>query len=145
MTQGGLVNRCIGGIRVGSHSAQALLALFLLTACTGKAAQPRYRIHKLSSGEQVRVLGVNRLTFPQSGPALMLKYQTDLNVADTAALHAEAERIWADFRAEAESAGVRGAVLSANSAPTTGIIGQSRGYNFVYVKRSDGNWHEVRR
>jgi hypothetical protein len=145
MTWGGLLNRCVNGIRVSSRSAQALLALLLLTACTGESAQPRYRIHTLSSGEQVRVLGVNRLTFPESGPALMLKYQTDLNVADTAALHAEAGRIWADFRTEAESAGVGGAVLSATSAPTTGIIGQSRGYNFVYLKRSDGTWHEVRK
>jgi len=93
----------------------------------------------------VKVLGVSRMTFPKSGPALMLKYQTDLSMADTAALHAEAERIWVDFRSEAESAGVSGAVLSATSAPSGGIISHGRGYNFVYVKRSDGSWREVRR
>lgn len=123
----------------------ASLGLLLLAACTNGPAQPGYRIHTLSSGEQVKVLGVSRLTFPQSGPALMLKYQTDRNVTDTAALQAEAERIWMDFRAEAESAGVRGAILSAISAPSAGIIRQSRGFNFVYVKRPDGSWHGVHR
>jgi hypothetical protein len=125
--------------------AQTSLGLFLLPACIGKSAQPPYRIHTLSSGEQIKVFGVSRMTFPKSGPAIMLKYQTELSLADTAALHAQAERIWVDFRGEAESAGVKGAVLSATSAPTTGLVRHSQGYNFVYVKRSDGSWHEVQR
>ena len=127
------------------HPELMLLALFLFTTCTSGPAGSSYRMHTLSSGERVKVLGVSRMTFPKSGPALMLKYQTDLNMADTAALQAEAERIWADFRSEAESAGVSGAVLSATSAPSGGIISHGRGYNFVYVKRSDGSWRESRR
>lgn len=123
--------------------AQAPLGLLLLTACASGPAPPRYRVHTLSSGEQVKVLGVSRMTFPQSGPALMLKYQTDLDVTDTATLHAEAQRIWADFRAEAEKAGVQGAILSATSTPSSGIVSHSRGYNFVYVRHSDGSWHEA--
>jgi hypothetical protein len=70
----------------------------------------------------VKVLGVRRMTFPKSGPALILQYQTDLKLADTAALHAEAQRIWVDFRAEAESANVKGVVLSATSPGSTGVV-----------------------
>lgn len=74
----------------------------------------------------------------------MLKYETDQSIADTAALHAEASRIWLGFRAEAEGAGVQSAVLSATSPSSASSIGRSRGYNFVYIKQSDGKWYEVR-
>jgi hypothetical protein len=120
-----------------------VLGLLLLTACSSGPVQPRYHIHTLSSGEEVKVMGVTSITFPQSGPALMLKYQTDLDIADTAALRTEAEHIWADFRTEVERAGLQSAILSANSPPSPGIVRHSRGYNFVYGKQSDGTWRRL--
>jgi len=91
------------------------------------------------------VLGVGRINFPESGPALMLKYQTDLRMDDTSALHAEVQRIWAEFRKDAERAQVQSAIVSANSAPTGGLVSHGRTYNFVYERSGDGSWREVRK
>jgi hypothetical protein len=74
----------------------------------------------------------------------MLKYETAQDLSDTAALHAEAQRIWLEFREEAESAGVQSAVLSANSPPADPGVVRRRGYNFVFVKQVGGKWIEVR-
>jgi hypothetical protein len=125
--------------------AHVALVYLLVAACSGGPSQAHYQTHTLSSGQQIKVLGVTRMTFPQSGPALMLKYQTDLDISDTAALHAEAGRVWADFRAEAERAGVGGAILSATSPPVGGMVSHSKGYNFVYLKQADGGWQEARK
>lgn len=119
-----------------------LLALTLLLSCTGSPPS-QYRTHTLSSGEVVKVLSLTRIAFAESDPALMLRYETDQDLSDTAALHAEAGRIWLDFREQAESAGVHGAVLSAIAPPSAGGAGRSRGYNFAYLKRSDGEWYEA--
>jgi hypothetical protein len=125
------------------RSVLILLGLLVPIACTSKPTVPGYRVHILSSGEQVKVLGVSRTSFPQTGAALILRYETDLDLTNTEALRAEAGRIWVDFRTEAERADVHGAVLSATSAPSTGIVRHSRGYNFVYIRHSDGTWREA--
>ena len=145
-----LMRKSLGGRHLKSEEARVprpmvgeALGLLLLTACSSGPVQPGYHIHTLSSGEQVKVMSVTSMTFPQSGPALMLKYQTDLDIADTAALRTEAERIWADFRTEVERAGVQSAILSANSPASPGIVRHSRGYNFVYGKQSDGTWQRL--
>jgi hypothetical protein len=120
------------------------LPAFMLAAC-GSAPQSPVRVHRLPSGEQVKVLFLGTIKFSGSGPALMLKYQTDLNMDDTSALHAEAERIWAELRLDAERAQVQNAIISANSAPTGGIIRRGRAYNVVYEKAGDGSWREITR
>src|ERR1043165_1178547 len=73
-----------------------LLSIIITFAGCGGAPQPTVQVHGLPSGEEVKVLGVGRINFPRSGPALMLKYQTDLRMDDTSALHAEVQRIWAE-------------------------------------------------
>ena len=89
------------------------------------------------------MLGIGKINFKASDPALMLKYQTDLHMDDTSALHAEAQRIWAEFRKDAERAKVQSAIVSANSAPTSGIVSHGRVHNFVYQRSGDGSWQEV--
>jgi hypothetical protein len=121
------------------------LVTLLAAACGGAASQPPYQIHTLPSGEQIKVLGVGRINLPASGPALMLKYQTDLNMSDTAALHAEAERIWQEFRKDAEQAQVASAILSANSPPSGGMVSHGHAYNFVYEKAAEGTWRELQK
>lgn len=119
----------------------ALSVLFVLSACGGSPrTSPGYRVMSLPSGEQVKVLGVAPMSFAESGPALMLRYQTDVNLDDTLALRAEADRIWVMFRVDADSAHVRAAILSANAAPSGGIVSRGRGYNFIYQKDSAGTW-----
>ena len=122
-----------------------LSPVLLLAACGGGAAQPPIQVHRLASGEEVKVLGVGRINLSASGPALMLKYQTDLSMTDTSALQAEVQRIWAEFRKDAERAQVQSAIGSANSAPTGGLVSRGQTYNFVYEKSGDGEWREVRK
>jgi hypothetical protein len=123
-------------------SLSLLLPMFLLAGCNGESPTP-LKVHRLPTGEEVKVLGVGKINFAGSGPALMLKYQTDLAMDDTSALHTEAQRIWAEFRKDAERAQVRNAIVSANSAPTGGIVRHARTYNFVFEKNADGSWRET--
>src|SRR5690242_18698939 len=118
------------------------LALLILTAtCDGRAAQPAYQLRTLSSGRQVKFVGVTRIRFSDSGPALMLSYETDVAMSDTAALRGEADDIWHDFHETADSARVSGVVLSAHSPARGGLVSRSEGYNFVYERAPDGSWH----
>ena len=118
------------------------VTLLVLAGCGG-APQPPVRVHTLPSGEQVKVLGVGKINFKASGPALMLKYQTDLSMDDTSALHAEAQRIWAEFQKDAERAQVQSAIVSANSVPTGGIVSHGRTYNTVYQRNGDHTWEKA--
>jgi hypothetical protein len=122
----------------------ALVLLVLATACGGPASQPAYQLRTLRSGRTVKVLGVGRTQLPEeSGPTLILRYQTDIAMSDTAELLREAEDIWHDLQAEADSAKVGGVVLSATAAPTGGVVSMSHRYNFVYEKAGDGTWHRL--
>ena len=120
-----------------------LLPILVLGGC-GREPQPPIKLHTLPSGEQVKVLGIEKITSSASGPALMLRYQTDLNMDDADAVHAEAQRIWADFRKDAEQAQVRSAIVSANSPLSGGgVITHTRTYNFVFERRGPGDWREI--
>src|SRR5438093_5619304 len=55
--------------------------------------------------------------FTKGDAALILKYQTDLNLDDQAALHREVLAIWDVFRQDVERAGLKGAIVSANERP----------------------------
>jgi hypothetical protein len=71
----------------------------------------------------------------------MLKYETDLKISDTDALRKEVEEIFAVLKVDAENGKFRSAIVSANEKPTGLILKKSNGYNFVYEKRADGQWH----
>jgi hypothetical protein len=117
-----------------------IVALALAFSCSCSAQQPS-RSLKLPSGRVVRVLGTGRIDFPKGPPALMLKYETDLKISDIEALRKEADEIFAVVKVDAENGQFRSAVVSANEKPTGLILKNSKGYNFVYEKRADGQWH----
>lgn len=71
----------------------------------------------------------------------MLKYETDLKASDKDALRKEVDEIFTVFKADAENGQFRSAVVSANEKPTGFIVKKSNAYNFVYEKRTDGQWH----
>jgi hypothetical protein len=128
------------------RKARTLLCSILVLVGCGIAPRPHVQLRRLPSGEEIRVLGIGKVNFSQSGPALMLKYQTDLNMDDADAVHAEAERIWAEFRKDAERAQVQSAIISANSPPSGGgVITHTRTYNFVFERSAGADWREIRR
>ena len=117
----------------------SLLVVMAMPGCNFGSG-PTYQVRQLSSGKSLRVLGVGQMNFPDSGPALVLRYQTDVKFDDQAGLRKEADEIWSDFKAEVEKSNVDGAVLSANSPPKGTIIQQAQGFNFVFMKQADGTW-----
>jgi hypothetical protein len=128
----------IPSIRSGAFLGPAVFScLSLLVACGGG---PATTPHKLSSGRTIRVISVGQMQFQQSGPALVLSYQTDLKVADTQALRAEVAEIWADFQKDATQARVASAIVIANEVPSGSIIQQGKGYRFVFTRNADGIW-----
>jgi hypothetical protein len=80
------------------------------------------------------------INFSTGPPALMLKYETDLKISDTEPLHKEADEIFEVLRADAEKGKFTSAIVSANGKPSGLILKNSKGYNFVYEKRADGQW-----
>jgi hypothetical protein len=117
----------------------SLLVVMAIAGCT-VGSGPTYQVRQLSSGKSLRVLGVVQMNFSDSGPALMLKYQTDVMFEDQAGLRKEADEIWADFKSDVEKSNLGSAVLSANAPPEGTIIQQSQGFNFVFMKQADGTW-----
>lgn len=80
------------------------------------------------------------MSFAKSSPALVLSYQTDLKVAQTAELKAEVADIWKDFQQEAERGKFQSAVIMANEVPTGRFIQQGHANNFVFQRNGDGTW-----
>jgi len=81
------------------------------------------------------------ISFPKAPPALMLKYETDLKVSDAEALRKESDEVFGILKVDAENGKFTSAIVSANEKPTGLILKNSKGYNFVYEKRADGQWH----
>jgi hypothetical protein len=71
----------------------------------------------------------------------MLKYETDLRVSNSEALRKQADEVFGILKVDAENGKFTSAIVSANEKPTGLILKSSKAYNFVYERRSDGQWH----
>jgi len=121
--------------------AKVLLVALLLVATAGCQSQAQATKEVvLPSGKKVKVIAVGQINFSNDSPALMLKYQTDLKVSNTAELRKEVEEVWATFRAEVEQAKLTNAIISANEVPQGTIIKTASAFNFVYRRSADGTW-----
>jgi hypothetical protein len=103
------------------------------------------QVLKLPSGHSYRSLGVVRMHFSESGPALMLSYVSNAKDAkDEATIRKEIDEIWPEFRKQVEKEGLSAAIVSANSPPSTSF-GFSKGwkYNVVYSQDSNGQWVQL--
>jgi hypothetical protein len=115
---------------------------FLLAVTSYVYSQtPSFTEKTLPSGRVIKAAGVTQINFKNGSSALMLKYYTDINIDDSAALRKEVEDIWQSFRADIEDTGISSAIISANEMPK-GIISKTRGYNFVFTKNKDGSWSQ---
>lgn len=142
-------------MRAGRFAACALL---LVAAACGRGADAssgqdapagtagegtRFRIVAMPSGREVKVLGVTPMRFSEGPPSLMLSYETGIPLDSMARLAAEADEIFASFKADVERGGFSGAILSANEPPGGGIISRGQGYNFVFQRAMNGVWTRV--
>jgi hypothetical protein len=116
-----------------------LLCLAFLNLCACSSA-PSYRPVPLPNGKIIRVLTIMPMHFSSGPDALMLRYQTDLKVSDTAALRQEVNEIWPSFQEDVEKGNFRAALISANEIPTGTIIKENHSYDFVFKKGDDGSW-----
>lgn len=80
------------------------------------------------------------MTFSNDSPALILNYQTDLNLTDLPALEREVDEIWTSFKVDAEKANVANAIIKANEKPKGFIISTGNAYGFSYHKGQVGQW-----
>ena len=121
------------------------LAAFIVLLCTQACSfqETPMKEVKLPSGRVVKIITVGRMNFSKAGPALMLKYQTDLKVTDIEVLRKEVEEIWATFRVEAEQAKLRNAIVSANEKQRGTLAKTGNSYSFVFIQQQDGSWRSA--
>jgi hypothetical protein len=118
----------------------AFLLIALLTACGGG---PRYTVQTLPSGRQVKIMAIGQIFFSNDSPALMLKYETDLDLNDKSKLQKEITEIWEMFKFNVEKTNLKNAIISANEKPKGFIITTNKSTNYVFQKGSDGQWKSV--
>ncbi len=111
--------------------------LLVLSACgSGPITHPQ----KLSSGDTIRVLSLQRMTFSKGPPAIVLRYETDLRLDDQEKLTAEVDKIAPDVLREAEKAGLSDAAIISCEKPSGWPIYHSRNYGFTWAKNAAGSW-----
>jgi hypothetical protein len=120
-----------------------IVVLVCVTSVACESQAQALREVSLPSGKKVKVMAAGRINFSNDSPALMLKYQTDLKISDTAELRKEVEEIWAMFKADVEQAKLTNAIISANEVPHGLVIKTGNAFNFVYKKSTDGRWELV--
>ena len=118
-----------------------ICSLAILSLASGCSTLGRsYQVTKLPSGKEIRLIGVGQISYPNDRQALILKYQTELNIDDKVALSKEIEEIWSVFKSEVEKAHLSNAIISANEVPKGFFINRNRSFNYVFKKSAEGIW-----
>ena len=116
-----------------------LLLLLTCVACGSKGLN--YKSYKLPSGKEIKITAVGKMDFPNSDPALVMNYLTDISIDDKVALRKEVDEIWSVFQKDVENAKLTAGVIRATHVEGSGFVKSGKGYGFVFVKRDDGKWH----
>lgn len=103
---------------------------------------------RLPSGRDVEILSREPLRFSDGASALLLDYQTDVNIHDTIALRAEVLELWPLVRRDVEALKERNAILRANASRRGLFVGnlgfwRFQRYGFVFQQGTDGTWRIV--
>ena len=123
--------------------SRLVLILILVAASLSCGYQaPDFKPLKLPSGKEVKVTSIVRMNFPNSGPALVMNYLTDISMDDTTALWNEVQEVWSVFQADVENAHLNAAVIRAMHTEGS-FVKTGKGYGFVFVKGEDGKWHRL--
>lgn len=116
-----------------------LLLVLTWIGCGGPAQN--FRTFKLPSGKEIKVTGVGKMDFPNSDPALVMNYLTDISIDDKAALRKEVDEIWSVFQRDVENAKLKAGVIRATHLEGSGLVSSGKGYGFVFMKHDDGKWY----
>lgn len=96
--------------------------------------------YRSPSGNQIKITNISRVDFPESGPALVMYYETNIPIENMKEIRNEVDEIWEVFRKDVEEASVKGAAIRAVHNENDGLIRNGKGYGFVFLKRDDGKW-----
>ena len=95
----------------------------------------------LPSGKQIKITRENTVHFPNGTPALVLSCETDISIDDKLDLRKEVNEIWTMFSNTVESVGMTNGVIRMTHPEGIGLVTRGKSYDFVFEKRSDGQWH----
>jgi hypothetical protein len=93
----------------------------------------------LPSGRQVRFLTFAQGVTP-AGPSIVLRYETSLPLADTAAITSEAREVWDKVRTQIESEGARAAMLQATGSVEGWVFPFALSRKFAWTRAESGEW-----
>lgn len=101
---------------------------------------PAYKVHKLPSGKEVKILGTGKLFHSNGEKAFMFKYQTDLKLGEKKKLKQEVLEIWKYLRHDIDKTDIKNVIISAHEKPKGFIITVGASHNFVIQKGKNGRW-----
>jgi len=97
---------------------------------------------ELPSGRSVRLLALAQAG-PEAQPAVVLRYETSLPLADGTAIGVEAGQVWEKLRGQIESDGALAAVLQATGSVDGWVFPYASSRKFGWRREQGGNWTAV--
>jgi len=114
-----------------------LLSIFLFTC----SSNIEYKTQALPSGKEIKILSIGQMYFTNDDPALMLKYQTDIDIDSINLLRKEIEEIWPVFRINVDNAGLSKAIINASQVPKMKMFFYTnKSQNFLFTRKQNGTW-----
>lgn len=94
-----------------------------------------------SLNREIRITNISNFNFPESGPALVMYYKTEIPIDNLKELRKEVDEIWEVFKKDAEKAKVKGAAIRAvHDEESNGIVTNGKGFGFVFIQKDDSSW-----
>ncbi len=114
----------------------------LLWACLGVGCGPEVSDHVVlvtPGGRELELEGLWQIPVDESEAGLLLRYRTDLDLADEPALLAELDDVWQGLLPSAEQQGLSTAIVAVFRQPQ-GWDREVRGYQLIMRRDASGRW-----
>ncbi len=119
--------------------ASAILGLGTVAMSCGPA-EPEYSLVATPGGRSFKLESISEVVRPNSETALLLNYQTDLDLADGRALESEVEAIWGYLRPEVENRGLQTATIHASQWGKPSWERRGRAVQYLIERSAEGHW-----
>ena len=118
-----------------------IVVLALMTACAG-AANNNAETQKITlpSGRQISRPSMQKTSFQNGDVALVLNYETDIPIEESARLREEIQDVWSLFQKDVEGAQLKVGIIRATKFESGGMVRSGKTHGFVFTKRDDGHW-----